>query len=131
VKPEPAKTEAARVEPASAEHKDKPPKDKPKKEDKPAHAAAPDAARATAILEGKGEASAHDDQKVVLQVAALASQEKAAELQARLRKAGLRSFTQPHGALIRVKVGPYSRDEAEKVKAQLSKLGLSGALSPA
>jgi DedD protein len=140
-RPEPARPEPARAEPSKPEHKDKPakaepksePKEKPaRKEDKPARAAAPaEGARAMAILEGK-EAAKHEaaGQKYVMQVAALGSQEKAAELQARLRESGIRSFTQRHGELIRVKVGPFSREEAEKVRAQLGKLGLSGALTP-
>jgi DedD protein len=148
VKAEPVKAEAARIEPAKPEHKDKPAKPEPKldakdkpaakKDDKPVHAVAPeDSARAMAILEGKEAAKARDPaaagQKFVLQVAALSSQERVAELQAKLRDAGIRSFTQkrPQGELIRVKVGPYSKEEAEKVRAQLSKLGLTGTLSPA
>lgn len=129
------KTELARVEPPKPEHKDKPkaeqPKPAPKKEDKPAHVE--DSARAMAILEGKEAAKAHEAaaDKVVLQVAALGTPEKVAELQAKLREAGIRSFTEKYQNLIRVKVGPYSRDEAEKVRGQLSRLGLSGKLQPA
>jgi DedD protein len=93
-----------------------------------AHGQSPeDAARALAILEGKQAAKAREDgEKVTLQVAALASQEKASELQARLRAAGIHSFTErvarPGGELIRVKVGPYSKDEADKVRAKLARL---------
>jgi DedD protein len=113
-------------------------------EDKPAHPlAADDSARALAILEGKAASDkaalekAHEaaSDKVVLQVAALGSSEKAAELQARLREAGIHSYTQkisrPGGDLIRVKVGPFSRDEADKVRARLGKLGLTGTPGPA
>jgi DedD protein len=140
---EPAKPTPPHAEPAKPEHKDKPaakaepkpePKEKPKA-DKSARAPE-DGARAVAILEGKEAVKPHEaaGQKYVLQVAALGSQEKVAELQAKLRDAGIHSFTQklqrPGGELIRVKVGPFSREEAEKVRAQLSKLGLSGALSP-
>jgi DedD protein len=90
-----------------------------------------------AILEGKQADKAREaaGEKVVLQVVALGSAEKVAELQARLREAGIHSFTEkvsrPSGDLIRVKVGPYSREEAEKVRAKLGKLGLSGTLGPA
>jgi DedD protein len=134
-KPAPAehKTEPVRAEAVKPEHKDKPkaePKPEPardhpaKKDDKPVRPE--DSVRAVAILEGKEAAKAHDGgDKVVLQVAALANQEKAAELQARLRDAGIRSFTEKYHDLVRVKVGPYSRDEAEKVRGQLGKLGLS------
>ncbi|MGZ5183396.1 MAG: SPOR domain-containing protein, partial [Ramlibacter sp.] len=137
-KPAPAaiehKPEPVHADVAKPDHKDKPkpePKPEPakdhpaRKDEKPVHAE--DAARAMAILEGKDAARAHDSaDKVVLQVAALGSQEKVAELQARLRGAGIRSFTEKYHDLIRVKVGPYSHDEAEKVRGQLSKLGLSG-----
>lgn len=135
---------AARPEPAKAapvEQKAEPvhadvakPKDKPKAEPKPEPAKkdaksahGDDSARAMAILEGKEAAkAAHDGgDKVVLQVAALGTQEKAAELQARLREAGIRSFTEKYHDLIRVKVGPYSAAETDKVRAQLSRLGLS------
>jgi DedD protein len=130
--PEPAKLEQ---KPAKAEARPEP-KEKPAKADKPVRLQ-DDNARAMAILEGKEAARPHEaaGQKYVLQVAALGSQEKAAELQARLRQAGIPSFTQklqrPQGELIRVKVGPFSKEEAEKVRAQLGKLGLSGAMSPA
>ena len=83
--------------------------------------------RAVAILEGKPAAAASP--KVIVQVAALASQDKASELQARLRDAGIMSFTQkgssPSGPVIRVRVGPYSKEEGDKVRARLVKLGLS------
>jgi DedD protein len=97
-----------------------------------------DAARAMAILEGKPaekekpvEASS---QRFVLQVAALSSQEKAAEVQAKLREAGISSYTQktstPSGELIRVRVGPLNKEDAEKVRAKLGRLGMSGAMTP-
>lgn len=139
-KPEaaPKPAERAKAEPPKPEHKDKPAKPEPKLDakDKPAKkedkAAPQDAVRAMAILEGKEDAKAHEaGQKFVMQVAALGNQEKAAELQAKLREAGIRSFTEKYHELIRVKVGPYTREEAEKVRAKLGKLGLSGALSPA
>jgi DedD protein len=143
-KPEPAKPELAKPEhkappKAQARAVESKPVDKPApkpaaKADEKRHQPPEDAARALAILEGK-QANKSDTpheaagDKVVLQVAALGSQEKVAELQARLREAGIHSFTQklarPGGELIRVKVGPYSHDEADKVRAKLSKLGLS------
>jgi DedD protein len=104
---------------------------KPKPEDKPAKSH-DDAARAMAILEDKPAAPA--SQRFVLQVAAMSSAEKAAEVQAKLREAGISSYTQktttPSGELIRVRVGPLSREEAEKVRAKLGRLGLSGAMTP-
>jgi DedD protein len=100
---------------------------KPKLEDKPAKPH-DDTARALAILEDKSAEAKHDaapGQKSVLQVAAMSSAEKAAEVQAKLHAAGISSFTEktPSG-LIRVKVGPLSKDEADKMHAKLAKLGL-------
>ncbi|SDC06613.1 DedD protein [Massilia sp. PDC64] len=97
-----------------------------------------DAARAMAILEGKPaekeKPAESSSQRFVLQVAALSSQEKAAEVQAKLREAGISSYTQktstPSGELIRVRVGPLNKEDAEKVRAKLGRLGLSGAMTP-
>ena len=109
-------------------------------DDKPAAKAPadapPDTARALAILEGKGaDAPAAAAPKVVLQVAALGSADKVAELQARLKEAGISSHTekgtnQTGEHVIRVKVGPFNKDEADKVRAKLGKLGLSGFTVP-
>ena len=69
-------------------------------------------------------------EKYVVQVAALASQEKVDELQARLREAGIASFTRKvptqSGERIRIQVGPFSKEEADKVRAKLGKMGLNG-----
>ena len=76
---------------------------------------------------------APSNQKYIVQVAALASQEKANELQGKLKAAGIASFTQKSGKsgeLIRVRVGPFSKDEGEAIRAKLSKLGLTGAVVP-
>lgn len=119
-----------------------------KPEPKPAKPAqsADDAARAMAILEGKpldkpqekAQDKAHDagSGKFVVQVAALATQDKVDELQDKLREAGIKSYTQkvssPAGERIRVRVGPFgSREDAEKTRAKLQKLGLGGSLVPA
>jgi DedD protein len=88
-----------------------------------------DDARALAILEGKPAAST----RYVIQIAALSKQEKVDELQGRLREAGIRSTAQKvrtaNGELTRVQAGPFaSKDEAEKVRAKLAKIGLSGKL---
>ena len=153
-KPEPAPVAPKpehKAEPAKAEHKEAKPEHKaekadktekpakPKSDDKPAKSHE-DAARALAILEDKPAAKEKDkpaesaSQKFVLQVAALSSAEKAAEVQSRLREAGISSYTQKattaSGELIRVRVGPLSREDAEKVKAKLGKLGLSGTMTP-
>ncbi len=116
-----------------AEHKEAKAETKPlalKDAAKPA--ATEDAARAMAILEGK---PADASQKFVLQVAALATQDKVDELQEKLSVAGIKSFTQKvptaSGERTRIRVGPFnSKEEAEKVRAKLSKLGLNGSLVP-
>ena len=102
-------------------------------DDKPAKPAHSDS-RAVAILEGKAaekdKPSESAGQKVVLQVAAMSSQDKAAEVQARLREAGISSYTQKSGDLIKVKIGPLNKDDAERMRAKLGKIGLSGFAVP-
>jgi DedD protein len=73
----------------------------------------------------KGSAS-----RFVLQVAAVANKSKAEELQAKLKHAGIKSYSQKistkDGERYRIRVGPYgNRDEAEKMRSRLSKMGLS------
>lgn len=100
---------------------------------------AEDAARARAILEGKAAtntSAAKSAGKVVVQVAALSTQEKVDELQKKLKDAGLKSYSEKvntaSGVWIRVRIGPFANDaEAEKVRAQLVKIGLNGKLLPA
>ena len=136
-KPEPEKREEKKpvkvAESKPAEAHPKAEKVVEKAAEKPARQ--DDAARAIAILEGKPSApppaaSTGPSPRYVVQVAALASQEKVQELQERLRAAGVSSFTQKSGELIRVRVGPFSKDEAEKVRAKLGGMGLSGSMVP-
>jgi DedD protein len=95
-----------------------------------------DNARALAILEGKAadkaKAPEAGSQKFVVQVAALGSQEKVDELQEKLSAAGIRAHTHkvstPSGERIQVRVGPFSREEADKMRARLDKVGLSGSM---
>lgn len=148
----PAKTETKIEAKAEAKPEHKPetkvePKLEAKAEAKPEHKAEPkpareeakstdDAARAMAILEGKPAKPAEAaGQKYVLQVAALSAQDKVDELQEKLRGAGIKSFTQKvptqSGERTRVRVGPFSsKEEAEKVRAKLAKMGLNGSLVP-
>jgi DedD protein len=104
----------------------------------PSVSKADEAARARAILEGKPVPSAapHASGKVVLQVAALASQDKVNELQKKLQAAGLKSHTQKvataSGERIRVRIGPFANEaEADKARAKLTKIGLTGKSFPA
>ncbi len=82
------------------------------------------------MIADKNNASAKSD-KQMIQVAALASQQKVTELQARLSKAGIRSHTQKVKAKngeerIRVRVGPLSsRGEVDSVCSKLKAMGLS------
>ncbi len=96
-----------------------------------------DAARALAILEGKTPGKPADAAKsdkpghFVVQVAALASQDKVDDLQGKLKSSGIKSYTQKvatsSGDKIRVLVGPFdSKDDADKMHSRLAKLGLKG-----
>jgi DedD protein len=143
-KPEPkheAKPEPKHESKPEPRHEVKPEAKPEAKPAKPAQSA-DDAARALAILEGKPvdktQDKPHDSGsgKFVVQVAALATQDKVDELQDKLREAGIKSYTQkvssPTGERIRVRVGPFgSREDAEKTRAKLQKLGLGGSLVPA
>lgn len=105
---------------------------------KPAKTVAGDdeAARAMAILEGKtASVKSGSHPTYLIQVAALATQEKVDDLQSRLKAAGIASHTQKiavnSGNIIRVRVGPFeSKDDADKMRAKLAKLGLNGSLVP-
>lgn len=96
-----------------------------------------EAARARAILTGKTPSATTPKAsgKVVLQVAALSTQEKVDELQKKLKDAGLQSYTEKvntaSGVWTRVRIGPFANDaEAESVRAKLVKIGLNGKLLP-
>jgi DedD protein len=104
-----------------------------------------DAARARAILDAKpatktetAKALADKEKtagKFVLQVAALGSKDKVNELQGKLKSAGIKSYTQKvateSGERIRIRVGPFAtREEADRARAKLGKLGLNGTLVP-
>jgi len=122
-KPEP---KLAKVEPKPAVKADEKPVAKPARP----VSAAPDSARAQDILEGKPAQPASD--RFIVQVAALGSAENVAELQEKLNAAGIRSFTHkistPSGERIQVKLGPFSRIEADRMHARLEKAGLPGSL---
>ncbi|WP_343588143.1 SPOR domain-containing protein, partial [Herbaspirillum sp.] len=141
--PKPAEKPAAKPEekkPAAAERKEEPKKEAPKKDaPKPKAVEQGDDSRALAILEGKSTADkkpAATGGKFVIQVAALATQDKINELRSKLSSAGIHSFTQKiatqAGDRTRIRVGPFaSRDEAEKMGARIKKLGLNATIVPA
>jgi len=100
--------------------------------------------RAKAILEGRVSANADSApasgsagaEAYLVQVAALASRDKVNELQKRLKNAGIKSHTQKvataNGDRIRVRVGPFpNREEADRMRTKIGKLGLNGTLVPA
>jgi DedD protein len=136
VKPEPKREPKPEAHPKVAEldaKKIEKPAEKPaaKPAEEKVRPAQDDAARAIAILEGKPAVkAAGPSQKYVVQVAALATQQKVDELQGRLRAAGVSSFTERSGDLIRVRVGPYSKEEGEKIRSKLIAMGLSGTMVP-
>lgn len=73
--------------------------------------------------------------RYVLQVAAVENKAKADDMQEKLKKAGIKSYTQKiptsAGDRIRIRVGPFvNKEEAEKMRARLRKLGLNGSLQP-
>ena len=73
--------------------------------------------------------------RYVLQVAAVESKAKAEDMQEKLKKAGIKSYSQKistnAGDRIRIRVGPFvNKEEAEKMRARLRKLGLNGSLQP-
>ncbi|HEY8606798.1 MAG TPA: SPOR domain-containing protein [Noviherbaspirillum sp.] len=146
--PKAAPTASARPEAAAGRPEPKKESEKPaaapavakaerKPEPKPAEASQEDA-RAKALLEGKPDPKAEkkDSTKYVIQVAALATKDKVNELQAKLKTAGIKSYTQTvataSGERTRIRVGPFpSKDEAEKVRARIVNIGLNGTLVPA
>lgn len=98
-----------------------------------------DSMRARALLEGKPDPKDADEKKpakFVIQVAALTTKEKVSEVQAKLKGAGINSYTQriatESGDRIRIRVGPFtSREEADKMRARIGKLGMNGTIVPA
>lgn len=117
-------------------------KDTAKDADKPK---SDDSARAMAILEGKSDKPAKSDKdsagkkpavsggKIVIQVAALATQEKIDELRGKLSKAGIQTFIQKvatqDGERTRIRVGPFAtHEEANKMRAKINRLGLNATI---
>ena len=136
-KPEPAlakpKTETAKpkMEPAAVAVNEKSAKSEHSEHSEHSEKSA-DTARAKAILEAGPDLK---PAKYTVQVAALASTEKVNELRGKLKDAGITSYTQKiatdSGERIRIRIGPLgSREEADKLRAKLSALGLNGTLVP-
>ncbi len=117
-KGEPKVAEAPKEKPAAKLTPEKAPAAKPEGDD---------AARALAILEGKGADAAGP--KFMINVVALATPERIAEAQEKLKAAGFKPSTQKvpteAGERTRVRVGPFAKDEAEKVRVRLGKMGFN------
>src|SRR5690606_4544014 len=116
------------------------PKPEPKAESKPA-ARSDDAARARALLEGRQPAAqaaaaapaAEAAGRFIVQVGAFADADKAREVQGKLERSGLKTYTQTvdtkDGRRTRVRVGPFaSRAEADKAAERVKGAGLAGAV---
>ncbi|WP_085316444.1 SPOR domain-containing protein [Derxia lacustris] len=123
---------APRAEPAHAEPKPEP-KPEPRVEPKPA-----DGARALALLEGKpvpapAPTAAHDTpSRFLVQMGAFATEAKVQELQARLRAAGVSTYTETistgAGPRIRLRAGPFaSRGDADSVRQKAAGAGIGDA----
>jgi DedD protein len=147
VKPEPRPRPEPKTEPKADAPKPAKVEPKPERKTELAHVKpaekVDEASRARAILEGRPEPKADakaepkkDSGRFVVQVAALAAQDKVDELQDKLKSAGISSFTQKvstdSGSRTRIRVGPFSsKEEADRVRAKLSRIGLTGTLVPA
>lgn len=122
---EQARILSAPVKPAAT--KAAPAKDKPAAE---AKKKAPE--KADGAAEPKPAA---DGKPYVVQVAALADAEKAAELQKSMAAKGLKVYTEKvktaSGEVTRVRVGPFpNRDAAEKERGRMKALGFDGNVAP-
>lgn len=112
------KEREAKERAAAAEARKKPPeKSEPAAEAKPA------------------DAKPADARPYVVQVAALADAEKAAEVQKAMSAKGLKVYTEKvktsSGEVTRVRVGPFpNRDAAEKERARMKALGFDGSVLP-
>jgi DedD protein len=94
---------------------------------------APKAKESSEKPDSNKAASDKNSGKFMLQVAALMTQEKINELQGKLKKAGFTISSQKvateSGVSTRIRVGPYAtKDEVEKARTKLVKLGLNGTL---
>ena len=91
--------------------------------------------RARAILEDKPvppKPAAPATQKFVVQVGAFSTAQKAADVRARLGKAGITAYTEKmKTGTIRVRVGPFaSRAQAEQARARVDRIGMKGNIVP-
>jgi len=96
-------------------------------------AAKDDGDKARALLEGKPAVKTAANGKFIVQVGAFASEEKVKELQARLKTAGLSTYTEKvktdAGERIRLRAGPFgTHADAESVLGKIKAAGINGAV---
>ena len=137
-KPE-AKTEP-KVEPKPAAKAEAKPDAKPEHKPEAKPARPDDAARARALLEGRGQqpaqaasAAAADQGRFIVQVGAFADADKVREVREKLERSGLKTYTQvvdtKDGKRTRVRLGPFdSRADADKAVARAKGAGLSASV---
>jgi len=116
--------------PASLDRKEEVLENLPTKNEKSADKSV-DASAALALETGTDSKQA----KFTVQIGAFASQEKINEVRSKLKTAGIVSHTQKvtteAGERVRIRVGPFeTRMEADKMRARLVAIGLSGTVSP-
>ncbi len=83
----------------------------------------------------KNEAAGSDARQFVVQVAALADADKAADIQRQLAAKGLKAYTEKvktaTGEMTRVRVGPFaSREAADKERGRIKSLGFDANVAP-
>jgi len=83
----------------------------------------------------KSETAGSDAKQYVVQVAALADADKAAEIQRQLAAKGLKAYTEKvktaSGEVTRVRVGPFaSREAADKERGRIKSLGFDANVAP-
>lgn len=122
---------AAKPEP-KPEHKPEP---KPETKPDTKTARSDDAARARALLEGRGQQAqaAAEQGRFIVQVGAFADADKVREVRERLERSGLKTYTQvvdtKDGKRTRVRLGPFdSRADADKAVGRVKSAGLSASV---
>lgn len=90
-------------------------------------------AKADAKADAKGDTKPTDARPHLLQAGAFATEKAAAEQVGRLRKVGVKTYTEKvrtgQGERIRVRVGPFaSREAADRARAKLKSAGIDSAL---
>ena len=83
----------------------------------------------------KSETAGSDAKQYVVQVAALADADKAADIQRQLAAKGLKAYTEKvktaSGEMTRVRVGPFaSREAADKERGRIKSLGFDANVAP-